>query len=85
MSSFSSGYGYFIPKNAGFVEISRIFLFHPNGAAAATNIAGKTKKFFDRHQFKLFVANGFGSFLQVQFVADRDAEYANAGALAPGY
>lgn len=74
-----------IPKNTGFIEKCGVFLLHSHGAAAATDIAGESQQILHRDQLHILVPSGFCCFFQIQFAADRDAEYIDAGSFTSGY
>ena len=56
----------------GVLHESGIVFFHANGRASATNIASEREQFVHVYHIAAFVASGFGSFFEIEFVATRD-------------
>lgn len=57
-----------IELSGGVVDIGREMLFHADGGAAATDVAGEGEEFFDRDHFTTFVAGDFGGLFQIDLV-----------------
>lgn len=57
-----------IELSGGVVDIGREMLFHADGGAAATDVAGEGEEFFDRDHFTAFVAGDFGGLFQIDLV-----------------
>ena len=57
-----------IELSGGVVDIGREMLFHADGRAAATDVAGEGEEFFDRDHFTTFVAGDFGGLFQIDLV-----------------
>ena len=63
--------------------MSRVFLFHSNRAAAATDISGKRQKLLYRNKRYTLVAGSSCRFLQIQFAANGNAKYVDSGFCSP--
>ena len=57
-----------IELSGGVVDIGRKMLFHADGGAAATDVAGEGEEFFDRDHFTAFVAGDFSGLFQINLV-----------------
>ena len=57
-----------IELSGGVGDIGREMLFHADGGAAATDVAGEGEEFFDRDHFTAFVAGDFGVLFQIDLV-----------------
>ena len=57
-----------IELSGGVVDIGREMLFHADGGAAATDVAGEGEEFFERDHFTAFVAGAFGGLFQIALV-----------------
>ena len=57
-----------IELSGGVVDIGREMLFHADGGAAATDVAGEGEEFFDRDHFTAFFAGDFGGLFQIDLV-----------------
>ena len=84
MPPFSGGNCDLLPENCCFIQIGGIFLPHTYRAAAAPDIACHRKQFLYRNQLHRLVACGLRSLFQIQFAANRNAKYMNAGPFSPG-